>query len=102
MSTIVVIVAAAVVLALAALALRTMTRRRHLRERFGPEYERTVEAKHGRGAADRDLKAREERHEALEIRPLSSTVRDRCAGTRPGCRTASTVLTRPWVRRTDS
>ncbi|MGW3625425.1 hypothetical protein [Streptomyces sp. NPDC000880] len=79
MSTIVIIVAVVVVLAVVALALRTMTRRRHLRERFGPEYERTVEAKDSRGAADRDLRAREERHEALEIRPLPSTVRDRYA-----------------------
>ncbi|MBZ9645174.1 hypothetical protein [Streptomyces sp. PSKA30] len=79
MSTIVIIVAVVVVLALVALALWTMARRRHLRERFGPEYERTVEAKHSRGAAARDLRAREERHETLEIRPLPSTVRDRYA-----------------------
>ncbi|MEU0398531.1 hypothetical protein ABZ208_38540 [Streptomyces sp. NPDC006208] len=79
MSTIIIIVAVVVVLALVALALWTMARRRHLRERFGPEYERTVEAKHSRGAAGRDLRAREERHETLEIRPLPSTVRDRYA-----------------------
>ncbi|MEV6510265.1 hypothetical protein AB0M61_29655 [Streptomyces sp. NPDC051642] len=79
MSTIVIVVAAVVVLAVVALLLRTMIRRRHLRDRFGPEYERTVEAKRSRGAADRDLSAREERHEALEIRPLPSTVRDRYA-----------------------
>lgn len=79
MSTIVIIVAVVVVLALVALAMWTMARRRHLRERFGPEYERTVEAKHSRGAAARDLRAREERHETLEIRPLPSTVRDRYA-----------------------
>ncbi|GAA2437912.1 hypothetical protein GCM10010433_43370 [Streptomyces pulveraceus] len=78
-TTIVIIVVAVIVVALIALALRTMSRRRQLRERYGPEYERTVEAKHSRGAAERDLKAREERHEALEIRPLPPTVRDQYA-----------------------
>ncbi|MFE6663876.1 hypothetical protein ACFVFH_09935 [Streptomyces sp. NPDC057697] len=78
-TTIVIIVAAVIVVALVALALRTMSRRRHLRERYGPEYERTVKAKHSRGAAERDLKAREERHEALEIRPLPARVRDQYA-----------------------
>lgn len=79
MWTIVIIVAAVVILAAVALTMRTMTRRRHLRDQFGPEYERTVEAGQSRGAAERDLKEREERHEALEIRPLPSTVRDRYA-----------------------
>jgi hypothetical protein len=79
MSTIliVIIVAAVVVVALVAVALRTMIRRRHLRERFGSEYERTVEAGHSRRAAERDLSAREQRHEDLDIRPLPSTVRNR-------------------------
>ncbi|GGX40030.1 hypothetical protein [Streptomyces chryseus] len=76
---IVIIVAVVVVLALVALALRTTTRRRQLRERFGPEYERTVEAKENRGAAERDLLARQERHESLEIEPLPAAVRDRYA-----------------------
>ncbi|MEU5441437.1 MULTISPECIES: hypothetical protein [Streptomyces] len=79
MSTIVIIVAVVVILVVVALVLRTTIRRQRLRERFGPEYERTVEAKQSRGAADRDLRAREERHETLEIRPLPSTVRDRYA-----------------------
>lgn len=78
MSTIVVIVAV-VVMAVIALVLRTTIRRQQLRERFGPEYERAVEAKRSRGAAVRDLRAREERHETLEIRPLPSTARDRYA-----------------------
>jgi len=70
-------VAAVVVVALAALALRTMIRRRHLQEQFGPEYERTVEAGSSRRAAEHDLSAREQRHEDLEIRPLPLAVRDR-------------------------
>lgn len=57
----VIVVAAVVVIALIAL-LWALSRRRHLRERFGPEYERTVEERGDRRAAERDLRAREERH----------------------------------------
>ncbi|MEV4683861.1 hypothetical protein [Streptomyces kurssanovii] len=67
-----------VVAALAALGGYTV-RRRRLRERFGPEYERTVEDAGSRSAADRELSAREKRHDALDIRPLSSSTRDRYA-----------------------
>jgi hypothetical protein len=75
----IVIVAAVVVVVLVALAVRTMLRRRQLRERFGPEYDRTVKAKHSRRAAERELSAREQRHEDLDIRPLPQTVRSRYA-----------------------
>ncbi|MDI3419037.1 hypothetical protein [Streptomyces luteolus] len=74
-----IIVAAVIVLTLVMLAVRIAARRRRLRERFGPEYDRTVEEEHGRRAAERDLTAREQRHEGLEIRALPSTVRDRYA-----------------------
>ncbi|WP_327327808.1 hypothetical protein OG735_38705 [Streptomyces sp. NBC_01210] len=77
--TIVIIVVAVIVVVLVALAVRSMAQRRRLQERFGPEYERTVEAKDSRRAAERDLTAREKRHENLEIRALPSTVRDRYA-----------------------
>lgn len=75
----IIIAAAVIVLVLVALAVRTTVRRRHLQERFGPEYDRTVEAEHGRRAAERDLTAREQRHEDLEIRALPSAVRNRYA-----------------------
>ncbi|MFG2983856.1 hypothetical protein ACGFYQ_21835 [Streptomyces sp. NPDC048258] len=65
----VIVVAAIVVLALS-LMLWMMARRRHLRSRFGPEYERTVEEKGGKLAAERDLRAREERHDELDIKEL--------------------------------
>jgi hypothetical protein len=67
-----------VVAALAALGWYTV-RRRRLRERFGPEYERTVDDAGSRSAADRELSAREKRHDALDIRPLSPSARDRYA-----------------------
>ncbi|MFF8730470.1 hypothetical protein ACF073_28910 [Streptomyces sp. NPDC015171] len=72
-----IIIPIVVVLALAAVAVTLMTRRRHLRERFGPEYERTVEGSDSRLAAERELKARERRHDALDIKPLPPVSRDR-------------------------
>ncbi|WP_411103093.1 hypothetical protein [Streptomyces sp. cmx-4-9] len=65
----VLVVAVVVVLALTAL-LSMLARRRHLRTQFGPEYERTVEEKGGRRAAERDLRAREQRHDELDIKEL--------------------------------
>lgn len=46
-----------------------------LREHFGDEYDRTVEARGGVGKAERDLEEREERVKKLEIRPLGSQER---------------------------
>ncbi|MER5727253.1 hypothetical protein ABT084_02655 [Streptomyces sp. NPDC002138] len=65
----VIVVAAVVVIALTAL-LWMLARRRHLRERFGPEYDRTVDEQGGRLSAERDLRAREERHDQLDIKEL--------------------------------
>ncbi|MFF2127388.1 hypothetical protein ACFVW1_18680 [Streptomyces olivochromogenes] len=72
-----IIIAIVVVLALAAVAVSLMRRRRHLRDRFGPEYERTVEESDGRRTAERELREREKRHDALDIKPLPPVSRDR-------------------------
>ncbi|MEV6765973.1 hypothetical protein AB0N16_36140 [Streptomyces sp. NPDC051105] len=72
-----IIIAIVVVLALVAVAVALVARRRHLRERFGPEYERTMEGSDGRLAAERELREREKRHDALEIKPLPPVSRDR-------------------------
>jgi hypothetical protein len=48
-----------------------------LRRRFGPEYDRTVAESESQREAERELSAREERHEKLDIRPLSPTSADR-------------------------
>ncbi|GED88629.1 hypothetical protein ACFC08_38990 [Streptomyces sp. NPDC056112] len=72
-----IIIPIVVVLALAAVAVSLMTRRRHLRERFGPEYERTVEGSDSRLAAERELRERERRHDSLDIKPLPPVSRDR-------------------------
>ncbi|WP_369247071.1 hypothetical protein [Streptomyces sp. R41] len=74
-----IIITIVVVIALAAVAASLFVRRRKLRERFGPEYERTVEDADSRMAGERELKAREKRHDSLDIKPLDSSVRDRYA-----------------------
>jgi hypothetical protein len=70
----------AVVVVLVALGIWFVTqasRRRALQERFGPEYERTLARTSGRSEAEEDLRARQERVERLELRPLSGADRDR-------------------------
>lgn len=58
------------VLAVAGFAWMAM-RRRSLRNRFGPEYDRAVAEQHGRAAAERELRERERRHAALDLKPLA-------------------------------
>ncbi|MFE2875876.1 hypothetical protein ACFXG6_04510 [Streptomyces roseus] len=65
-----VIVIVAIVLIALAVGLGVRSRRRRLQDRFGPEYERTVEQEGGRRAAERELRAREERHAELDIKAL--------------------------------
>ncbi|MET9800591.1 hypothetical protein [Streptomyces sp. NPDC006368] len=72
-----IIIPVAVVLAVIAAAAFLGLRRKRLRERFGPEYERTVEDTGSRLAAERDLSEREKHHDALDIKPLPGDVRDR-------------------------
>jgi hypothetical protein len=61
------------------LLLRQQRRQRHLRETFGPEYNRAVEDAGSRRAAEQELTARERRHEELQLKELSPEVRDRYA-----------------------
>jgi hypothetical protein len=69
------VVAAIILLGVVWSAARTR-RTRALRERFGSEYDRTVEQAGGQRDAERELRAREKRHEALDIRPLSPEAHD--------------------------
>ncbi|MFJ4777640.1 hypothetical protein [Streptomyces sp. NPDC088762] len=70
-NTLIAVIAAAVVVVIVLSAiLWLLARRRHLRDRFGPEYERAVEEKGGTLAAERELHAREERHDKLDIKEL--------------------------------
>lgn len=74
-----IVIPLAVVVALLIVAVALFTRRRNLRERFGPEYERTVEEADSRKDAERELRERERRHDALDIKPLDSSAKDRYA-----------------------
>jgi hypothetical protein len=74
---IVLTLAVIVVLVAAAIAGWAIMRRRSLRERFGPEYDRAVSESSGRLAAERELRAREKRHAELDVRPLSAESRQR-------------------------
>lgn len=77
----IIIVAAAVLIVLAVVAIYMSGRRRSqgLQERFGSEYERTVEEEGGRRTAERELAERERQRERLDIIPLTAEARDRYA-----------------------
>ena len=76
-----VVVLVIVVLVLAALAAVAVvaSRRRALKQRFGPEYDRAVAEQDSQGAAERELRERERRHAALELTPLSPESRAKYA-----------------------
>lgn len=73
------VIAVVALLLLAAIAWRWTQRNRStaLQERFGPEYERTVEEADSRKEAEQELREREERREELDVRPLAPGARDR-------------------------
>ncbi|WP_230983990.1 hypothetical protein [Microbispora oryzae] len=71
----VVIIAVLAILAVGFL-MSQQNRRRRLRDRFGPEYDRTVRESDSRKEAEQELLAREQRHARLDIRPLNRETRD--------------------------
>ena len=79
----VVVIVVLVLLALAVLLMvmraRSAKRREHLQERFGPEYDRAVEAHGDRKAAEKRLAVAADRRDAVEIRPLDPAERRRYA-----------------------
>jgi hypothetical protein len=74
-----VLIAVAVVVVLAVIVWQALARRRtgRLQEQFGPEYNRMVTDADSKRDAEAELKAREERRQELEIRPLSQAAHDR-------------------------
>jgi hypothetical protein len=74
MQTVLVVVAIVIVFAAAAFAW-VAYRRRALRERFGPEYDRVVAEQENRAAGERELRDRERKHAELELRPLTDEAR---------------------------
>ncbi|MEU8587269.1 hypothetical protein AB0C59_09745 [Streptomyces sp. NPDC048664] len=74
-----IIIPVVVVVALLSVGFSLATRRKRLRERFGPEYDHAIGDADSRMAGERELKAREKRHDDLDIKPLPSATRDRYA-----------------------
>lgn len=73
-----IVVAAAVVIFALAMVIATRSRRNtdRLKERFGPEYERTVAEAGDEKAAEKELVARERKRDKLDIRPLTPEALD--------------------------
>jgi FtsZ-interacting cell division protein ZipA len=75
-----IVIAIAVVLVVLLAAWTIVSRRRRtgqLRDRFGPEYDRTIEDADSKRKAERELRDRQERRDELDIRPLTPAARDR-------------------------
>jgi len=81
MATWVWVVIAIAVVAVIALGAVGASKRRTvmLRDRFGPEYDRAVESRDGRRAAEADLRAREKLQAQFDIKPLPEATRLRFA-----------------------
>lgn len=71
---VILVVAIIVILVLVVLAV-VANRRRALRQKFGPEYDRVVTEQESRSAAEHELRERERRHAKLELRSLSEQAR---------------------------
>lgn len=72
------IIAALIIVAILVVGIIFWSRSRrseHLRDRFGPEYDRAVEVKGDRAKAEAELAKREKRVEKLNIRPLEPAER---------------------------
>jgi hypothetical protein len=75
-TTVVIIIAIIVVVAVIA-GIMYDVRRRRLRQRFGPEYDRLVEEKGSRAKAEAELTGRQRRVSGLDIRPLDAAAQAR-------------------------
>jgi hypothetical protein len=71
------IVVGVVVIAAIALWAYSRSKREALRERFGPEYDRTLDDAGSRRKGEKELREREERFGDLDVKPLSEASRDR-------------------------
>jgi hypothetical protein len=78
--TIAIIIIVIVVVVAVAAGVAYNARRRRLRQRFGPEYDRLVEQGTSRRQAEAELTARERRVRDLDIRPLSADAQARYSG----------------------
>jgi FtsZ-interacting cell division protein ZipA len=71
-----IVVAAVVIIALVAVVVTRRNKSSHLREKFGPEYDREV-ADRPRREAERELAEREKEHAKLDIKALDPQARER-------------------------
>jgi hypothetical protein len=71
----IVAIIAAVALVVLVIGAITTTRRRQLRQRFGPEYDRVAGEMRSQRKADAELAERERRVRSLDIHPLDETIR---------------------------
>ena len=76
MSALIWVLIAVVIVVVIGAVVMSAWRRRRLRSRFGPEYDR-ARAERGRFGAASDLKGRQKRREELDIVPLSGAARER-------------------------
>jgi hypothetical protein len=74
------IVVTVVVVGVVVLGVMAVLRRRRLRQRFGPEYDRLVRERDSRREAEAELTGRERRVQGLDIRPLTEVARASYAG----------------------
>ena len=72
---IVAVIVAVIIVAAILVAVSVANRRRHLRERFGPEYDRAVTERGSRRDAESELAGRERHVRDLDLRPLSPAAR---------------------------
>lgn len=77
MSPLVIGIIAIIALAAVVMIIIGQRRTRDLSEKFGPEYERTLQSMRDRGKAESDLRKRAERVEQYHIRPLAPADRQR-------------------------
>jgi hypothetical protein len=78
-----IIIAVAVAIVVAGAVAAYMARQNQtklLRERFGPEYDRTVSERGEQRAAEQELAERERKRKQLDIAPLTSEAREKYAG----------------------
>jgi hypothetical protein len=68
--TVIIVVVVLALAVAAAAALYRRNRSTHLKERFGPEYARTVQATEDRRAAEKELHNREKRRSGFDLTPL--------------------------------
>lgn len=76
---VVVLLVLIVVVVVGALVLLPMMRRRKLQSTFGPEYDRVIDERGDRAAAEAELRERQERHRSLDLREIPEHDRARYA-----------------------